>query len=104
MANGWTQERRSKQSNAIHAWKPWVRATGPRSVLGKEKASRNAYKGGERPLLRDISRALEAAYDLCKGREEKRREIGAEGSVPEGVRLWVRQAAVFSACLLNVST
>ena len=58
MANPWTPERRAKQAQAIQAWQPWKRATGPRSDAGKAKASQNAYKGGERSLLRALSRAL----------------------------------------------
>lgn len=54
----WTPERRAQQARAIREWKPWTQATGPRTAMGKGKASRNAFKGGERPLLRALSRAL----------------------------------------------
>ena len=58
MANHWTPERRAKQAEAIHAWQPWKRATGPRSNEGKAKASRNAYAGAMRLQLRVLGRAL----------------------------------------------
>ena len=56
--NGWTEERRKRQSLLIQKWKPWEKSTGPRSPEGKAKASRNAFKGGIRPLLRMIDRVL----------------------------------------------
>lgn len=52
MANGWSPERRARQSAAIRRWKPWERSTGPQTVGGKARASRNADKGGKRPALR----------------------------------------------------
>ena len=58
MANGWTQERCREQSVAIQRWKPWANSTGPRTNAGKAKASQNAYKGGMRPQLRRIAKAL----------------------------------------------
>ena len=58
MANPWTPERRAKQAAAIHAWQPWKRATGPRTVEGKAKASRNAYAGAMRLQLRALGRVL----------------------------------------------
>ena len=58
MANGWTPERRAKQSAAIRLWRPWERSTGPRTEAGKARVARNAYKGGTRPMLRLIARLL----------------------------------------------
>ncbi len=58
MANGWTQERRERQSEAIQRWKPWKKSTGPRTPDGKLSASQNAFKGGIRPELRAIAKAL----------------------------------------------
>ncbi len=51
MANGWTSERRARQSEAIRRWRPWERSTGPKTAEGKAKVSRNGYKGGWRELL-----------------------------------------------------
>ena len=52
MSTGWTQERRERQAAAIHKWSPWNQATGPRSAAGKERSSRNGFKGGRRAALR----------------------------------------------------
>ncbi len=37
MAKPWTPERSARQAEAIHAWQPWKRATGPRSEEGKRR-------------------------------------------------------------------
>lgn len=55
MSHGWTPERRTRQAEAIHRWKPWRASTGPRTDEGKRRASRNAWKGGERPLMRLVA-------------------------------------------------
>ena len=46
MANGWTPERRKKQSELIKSWKPWEKSTGARSSEGKNKSKMNALKHG----------------------------------------------------------
>jgi hypothetical protein len=56
--NGWTPQRRRRQGAAIHRWKPWQSSTGPKTVEGKARAARNAYRGAMRPLLRDLAQAL----------------------------------------------
>jgi hypothetical protein len=58
MRNGWTPERRKRQSAQIQRWKPWERSTGPRTLAGKERIAQNAYKGSARPMLRALARAL----------------------------------------------
>jgi hypothetical protein len=58
MANGWTLKRRARQAKLIHRWKPWERSTGPKTPAGKAIVSRNANKGGTRPLLRELARLL----------------------------------------------
>ncbi|TAN11550.1 MAG: hypothetical protein EPN34_07055 [Burkholderiaceae bacterium] len=58
--NGWTLERRKRQSEAIRRWKPWERSTGPRTEAGKAKTSRNGYKGGQRQRLRELRRIINA--------------------------------------------
>ena len=58
MANGWTDERRARQAELIRNWQPWAESTGPRSAEGKVVASRNAWKGGMRPLLRELAQEL----------------------------------------------
>lgn len=44
-----------RQAEAIRRRKPWERSTGPRTVDGKAKTSRNAYKGGTRAELRELA-------------------------------------------------
>lgn len=56
--NGWTAERRLRQAQMIKSWRPWERATGPRSAEGKAIAARNAFKGGERPMMRTFRSLL----------------------------------------------
>lgn len=51
-ATGWTQERREQQRAAIASWNPWEQSTGPKTVEGKARSSRNADRGGQRPKLR----------------------------------------------------
>jgi hypothetical protein len=58
MKNGWTQARKARQSGLIQRWKPWERSTCPRTPEGKAHVSRNAYKGGTRSILRELSRLL----------------------------------------------
>jgi hypothetical protein len=66
MANGWTAERRKKQSEAIRRWRPWNKATGPRTDEGKARVSKNAFKGGHRPLIRAVAAALRGQREALK--------------------------------------
>ena len=68
MANGWTPERQARQAELIRQWQPWNNSTGPISAEGKYKASRNAWKGGLRPQLREL-RAL------LKAQDQRRRDL-----------------------------
>jgi len=58
MVNGWTLERRQRQAELIRQWQPWKQSTGPKTSEGKAKASRNAWQGGHRAQLRELTRAL----------------------------------------------
>ena len=58
MANGWTPERRARQAKLIRQWRPWEKATGPKSAEGKARVATNAYKGGQWLALRELARAL----------------------------------------------
>jgi hypothetical protein len=44
MSNGWTPERRQRQSEMIKQWKPWERSTGPKTKAGKLKTCQNATR------------------------------------------------------------
>ena len=60
-ANGWTPERRKRQSEAIRQWKPWNQSTGPKSPEGKALVGRNAWAGGEWLRARQAVKALNHA-------------------------------------------
>jgi hypothetical protein len=47
-SNNWTLERRKKQSEAIHRWKPWEKTKGPRTIQVQAASSMNALKLGMR--------------------------------------------------------
>jgi hypothetical protein len=59
--SAWTAERRARQSAMIRKWRPWERSTGPRTPAGKARSARNAYRGGHRPRLRELIRAMNQA-------------------------------------------
>ena len=46
--NGWTVERKKRQSEMIKEWKPWEQSTGPKTDSGKDTSKMNAYKHGLR--------------------------------------------------------
>lgn len=58
MANGWTPERRARQAELIRNWQPWNRATGPRTEEGKAAVAFNAWRGGRRQELRELSKLV----------------------------------------------
>lgn len=45
-SNGWSPERRRRQREAIHRWKPWEQSTGPRTPEGKAASSANSLVHG----------------------------------------------------------
>ena len=63
-----TPEHRARQSEAIRRWRAWEHSTGPKTEAGKRRAAMRGYKGGVRPKLREIGRALRerpGAVDLA---------------------------------------
>ena len=61
--NGWTTERRQRQAQLIKQWQPWQHSTGARTLEGKAIASRNAFKGGVRQQLKELSQLLRHQRD-----------------------------------------
>lgn len=61
MANGWTLERRQRQSQQIRSWKPWQRSTGPRTAEGKARTAMNGFRGGRRKAERELRKLLRQA-------------------------------------------
>ena len=53
-----TPEHRRLQSEAIQRWKPWEASTGPKTPEGKRRSAMRGYKGGIRPMLRDLAAAM----------------------------------------------
>ena len=58
MANGWTPERRARQAELIHTWQPWGKSTGPKSPEGRQRVSRNAWTGGHRAEMRELTKMV----------------------------------------------
>ena len=56
--SGWTPERRKLQRQAIQRWRPWEQSSGPKTPEGKARSSRNRWRGGKRPMLRALAKAL----------------------------------------------
>ena len=66
MANGWTAERKARQSALIQTWRPWDKSTGARTPEGKAVSSRNAHKGGVRSLCKEINAVFRDYKDMMK--------------------------------------
>ena len=62
----WSPERRAKQSQAIRQWQPWTKSTGARTSQGKAVVSRNAFKGGHRPHLRQLAKDLAEEFQYTQ--------------------------------------
>ena len=60
-SNGWTAERRARQSQAIHRWKPWRQSTGAKTPEGKMVVSQNAFKGGQRAKIQALNKEIRQA-------------------------------------------
>ena len=71
--NGWTPERRKKQSELIKSWKPWEKSVGATTVEGKNKSKMNALKHGCRSaVFRKLDASLAAHNRMIR---ELRNEI-----------------------------
>ena len=64
-----TPEHRSLRAALIRRWRPWEQSTGPRTEAGKARSSRNAWKGGWRQRLRELSKALDGQRRGVEGIE-----------------------------------
>ena len=64
-ARQWTPTQREQQSQLIQEWKPWTKA-GVRTPEGKAISSRNAFKGGTRPMYRGMAALLNQQKELLK--------------------------------------
>jgi hypothetical protein len=68
MANGWTAERRLRQSMMIRKWKPWEQSTGAKTPEGKRRSSQNALANGGGVLMSTAE--LEQINDLLRRAKE----------------------------------
>ena len=71
MSEGWTQERRQRQREAIQRWKPWEQSTGPRTPEGKATAARNSLVHGldtaqQREFMRGVRAFLGKQRQVLK--------------------------------------
>ena len=57
-ARNWTEEQRRTQSIKIFYWKPWATSTGPRTIDGLAKSSKNSRKHGLTVLVSQLSLIL----------------------------------------------
>ena len=63
MANGWSDERRARQAQMIHSWRPWEKSTGAKTPEGKARSAQNRVLSLERARqeVRQAQDALLAA-------------------------------------------
>ena len=54
----WTGEQRKQQSLKIRQWQPWQQITEAKTVEGKARASRNAFKGGFNNQIKALRKIL----------------------------------------------
>ena len=71
MATPWTLERRQRQAELIRQWQPWKESTGPRTPEGKAASSRNAWQGGQRAQLRELSKMVNAEVRAARELAER---------------------------------
>lgn len=65
----WTAEERRHQARLINTWKPWMRSSGPKTLDGKHKSSKNAYIHGgygqeSKAIRRTISNIIREYKDI----------------------------------------
>ena len=63
----WTPEERLKQAELIRKWQPWKQSTGAKTLQGKARSSRNAYKHGMGKLQKELSRLLREHKKAIEG-------------------------------------
>lgn len=64
MANGWTPERRARQSQMIQTWQPWRSATGPKTKSGKPSQRVTPKKAWSGRPLRKVRSTLRIQSQL----------------------------------------
>ena len=64
--NGWTKECHTRQAELIRNWQPWAKSTGPKSQEGKDRVSRNAWRGAHRQKLRELTKMVNQEIRAAK--------------------------------------
>ena len=90
MKNGWTPERRARQSALIQAWRPWERATGPRTDEGKARTCLNGFKGGQWKKIRELNKALNDMVHVARANAGLDRLSDRKGEAEPSQRLIAR--------------
>jgi hypothetical protein len=62
----WTPEERLKQAELIRNWQPWKKSTGAKTLEGKARSSRIAYKHGLSQLQKNLRSVLKQQKHLLK--------------------------------------
>jgi hypothetical protein len=69
MTNRWTPERRAKMAEMVRQWKPWKKSTGPVTMKGKRKSSKNARRT-TRAIFKRIAPNIQNTPDGLKTNNE----------------------------------
>ena len=69
--NGWTPERRQRQSELIHHWRPWEQSAGATTQEGKERAKMNAKRLTAIGLYKQICKLCNAKQLFQQGYKTK---------------------------------
>src|ERR1700693_5616581 len=89
MTNGWTTERRARQSALILNWQPWAHSSGQKTKRGKATSARNARRHGMRSrIVLEETRLLRELIRQCPDTAQgiRTQERGVKGP-PAAVRL-----------------
>ena len=80
MANGWTPERKKRQSILIRTWDPSSKSTGPRTDLGKARSSLNALKHGGRTIsIKNLNVLFKKIFQVQSAIEAQAEEKSKHG-------------------------
>jgi hypothetical protein len=75
--HGWSPERRARQAELIHQWKPWTKSTGPSTAGGKKIVGQNAHRFTYRKALIFVCWLGKQSNHLQAGRSFASRETVA---------------------------
>ena len=71
-ARKWTTEQRKQQSLKVRQWQPWQHSTGAKTIDGKARASRNAFKVG---LIQNIKLLGKQLNILMREQKQRIKDI-----------------------------